>query len=339
MTFDDLRSFLEKKNRRSAILDADFKLLWDKDGFFGSWKIVYPKKDDFFDRKEIIISIGTNKAKTPVSITKFTLAGGETRYICEAFDRDTVSELASKSEISELLKNYLTGINDKIQAIQFLADQCAQNPLVQSDRVLLGNYRTQAGAAFDLLALSTNLNYFFNTFSYADNDSKIDIFKTIDGLVKKCNELLGYSAILLSSKESGRLAKIPERVFTVVFLNLIQNALLYSKPESKIEVKLFYDSDNATISVTNEIAVNPPPVSENIRLGIGLPLVERIVTNIGGRVFNEQVGSTYKAHIALPLHVRGNAESIAFEHMSTEFITQNMSYIKRYLNRFTEIAD
>ncbi|MCL2696599.1 MAG: GHKL domain-containing protein [Oscillospiraceae bacterium] len=333
MTFDDLRSFLEKKNRRSAILDADFKILWDKDGFFGSWKINFPGRDEFFDKKEVIISLGNAQAKIPVSVMKYTLTGGETRYICEAFDRETVSELASKSEISELLKNYLAGINDKIQAIQFLADQCAENPLVQSDEVLLRNYRTQAGAAFDLLALSTNLNYYFNTFSYSDS-SKIDAFKIIDNLVKKCNELLGHSAIALSSKESGKLIKISERVFTVVFLNLIQNALLYSKPDSKIEVKVFYDGDDATVSVTNEINSNPLPARESIRLGIGLPLVERIVTNIGGKVFNEREGSTYKAHITLPLYMsRGVAEAV-FEHNRAEFITQNTSYVRRYLNQF-----
>jgi len=335
MTFDNLRSFLEKKNRRSAILDADFKILWDKDGFFTSRKVAFPQKDDFFDKKEVIISLGTDKTKIPVSVTKFTLSGGETRYICEAFDRDTVSELASKSEISELLKNYLAGINDKIQAIQFLADQCAANPLVQSDEALLANYKTQAGAAFDLLALSTNLNYYFNTFSYADSDSKIDVWATIDGLVKKCNELLGRSAIMLSSKVGGKLVRIPERVFTVVFLNLIQNALLYSKPESKIEVKVFYDNDNATISVTNEIPANPLPAPESIRLGIGLPLVERIVTDVGGKVLNEREGSTYKAHITLPLYSRSGTEAV-FEHSPAEFITQNTGYVRRYLNIFIE---
>jgi signal transduction histidine kinase len=334
MTFDDLRSLLEKKNRRSAILDADFKLLWDKDGFFGSWKINFPKKEDFFDKKEVIISLGNDKTRIPVSVTKLTLSSGETRYICEAFDRDVVAELASKSEISELLKSYLTSINDKIQAIQFLADQCAGNPLVQSDEALLGNYKTQAGAAFDLLALSTNLNYYFNTFSYSDSDSKIDIFKTIDSLVKKCNELLGHSAVSLSSKESGKLVKIPERVFTVVFLNLIQNALLYSKSESKIEIKVFYDNNNATVSVTNEIGAGAAPVHESIRLGIGLPLVERIVTNVGGEVFNEREGSTYKAHISLPLFVRSGIAEAVLENYQAEFITQNTSYVRRYLNQF-----
>jgi hypothetical protein len=334
MTFDDLRSFLEKKNRRTAILDADFKILWDKDNFFGSWKINFPKKEDFFDKKEVIISLGNAQTKIPVSVTKFILQGGETRYICEVFDRDVVAELASKSEISEILKNYLAGINDKIQAIQFLAEQCAENPLVHSDDALLANYKTQAGAAFDLLALSTNLNYYFNTFSYTDSDSKIDVFNTTCSLIKKCNELLGHSVIALSSKESGKLVKIPERVFTVVFLNLIQNALLYSKSESKIEVKMFYDRDNATISVTNEIGTNAPPAYESIRLGIGLPLVERIVTNVGGKVFNEREGSTYKAHISLPLYVRSRIVEAVFEHNQAEFITQNTSYVRRYLNQF-----
>ncbi|MCL2639052.1 MAG: GHKL domain-containing protein [Oscillospiraceae bacterium] len=334
MTFDDLKSFLEKKNRRCAVLDADFKLLWDKDGFFGSWKINFPKKEDFYDKKEIIISLGNDKIKIPVSITKLKLSSGETRYICEAFEREIVSELASKSEISELLKNYLAGINDKIQAIQFLAEQCSQNPLVQSDDGLAANYKTQAGAAFDLLALSTNLNYYFNTFSYADSDSKTDVFKTVDSLVKKCNELLGNSVITLSSKESGRLIKIPERVFTVVFLNLIQNALLYSKTSSKIAVKVFYDNENATVSVTNEVGENSLPASESIRLGIGLPLVERIVTNIGGKLINEREGTTYKAHISLPLYVRSGISETVLEQKSAEFITQNTSYVKRYLNQF-----
>jgi hypothetical protein len=344
MNFEELRSILEKRNRRCAILDADFNFLWDKDGFFGSWKIKFPDKSAFFDTKEVFISIGKEQAKTPVSITKTTLDSGETRYICEAYDREIVSELVSKSEISELLKNYLAGINDKIHAIQFLADLSVQNPLIQSDPDLLRNCRNQAGAAFDLLALSTNLNYYFNTFSYADSDSRIDVLKTIDALVRKCNELLGSAAISLNSKSSkasktGQRVTIPERVFTVVFLNLIQNALLYSRRDSKIEVKVFYDDDSATISVTNEIAeadAAPAAASESIRLGIGLPLVERIVTTIGGKVFNEREGSTYRAHITLPLYVRADDEEVIFEAGMTQFITQNTSYVRRYLNQFIE---
>jgi len=240
MTFDDLRSFLEKKNRKCAILDADFKLLWDKDGFFGAWKIKFPQKEDFSGRKEVIIAIGTDKAKIPVSVTKISL-GGEVRYVCEAFDRETLSELTAKSEVAELLRNYLAGINDKIHVMQFLADQVTQNPIVQSDGELLGNCRKQTGAAYDLLALSTNLNYYFNNFTYTASDNKIDVLGTIDGLIKKSNEFLGSNIIELKSKSSrasktGQCIAMPERVFTVVFLNLIQNALLYSKPDSKVEV-------------------------------------------------------------------------------------------------------
>ncbi|MCL2020455.1 MAG: sensor histidine kinase [Oscillospiraceae bacterium] len=338
MTFDDLKSLLEKKNRRSAILDADFKILWDKEGFFTPWKIDFPKKEEFFSRKEIIFSIGTAETRIPVSIDRITLSNGQTYYVCEAFDKSIVSELAAKSEIADLLKNYLGGINDKIQNIQFFAEQCVLNPLVQSDEVLLENYKTQVGAAFDLLALSTNLNYYFNTFSYSDTDRTIDVFKTIDGLVKKCNMLLGYAVITFNSKDSGRLIRISERVFTVVFLNLIQNALLYSKPESKIEVSVFYNAaeKGLTISVTNEIDPAANPHSESIRLGIGLPLVERIVTNLNGKVVGERVGSTYKARITMPLHTRKESEIAGFEHSPAEFITQNDSYIKRYLNRFIQ---
>ncbi|MDR2559373.1 MAG: GHKL domain-containing protein [Oscillospiraceae bacterium] len=333
MTFDDLRSFLEKKNRRSAILDEDFKLLWDKDGFFGSWKINFPDREDFFDKKEVIISLGSDKAKIPISITKYTLSDGETRYVCEAFDRDILAELLSKSEISKLLSDYLADINNKVHAINHFADTCVLSKLVQSDEALLANYKNQASASYDLLALSTNLGYYFNTFSYSDN-SKIDIYKTIDNLVKKCNELLGYSAVSLSSKESEKLVKIHERIFTVAFLNLIQNALLYSKSDSKIEVKVFYDNTHATVSVTNEIDGNTRPAYESIRLGIGLPLIERIVTNVGGKVFNEQEGSTYRAHITLPLYVRSGVEEAVFEHGATEFITQAARYIRSYLNPF-----
>jgi len=337
MTFDNLKSFLEKRGRRSAILDADFKIIWDKDGFFSSWKkINFPCKEDFYDKKELIISLGSEKSKIPVSITKFILSGGETYYICEAYDKETVSELASKSEISEILKNYLSGINDKIHAIQFLADQCAQNPLVKSDKALLVNYKNQAGAAFDLLALSTNLNYYFNTFSYTESDSKIEIFKTIEELIQKCNKLLGRTVITLSSKERDRMVKIPNRVFTVVFLNLIQNALLFSNSDSKIDVNVYFDGDNATMSVTNEVDTNQPPASENIRLGIGLPIVERIVLNIGGKVFNEREGSTYKARITLPLYSKSGDEDVIFKSGHTEFITQNTSYVRRYLNQFIE---
>jgi hypothetical protein len=343
MTFDDLRSFLEKKNRKCAILDNNFKILWDKDGFFGSWKINYPKKKDFFDRDEIIISIGADNAKIPAAITRIILKDGETRYICEAYDHETVSELASKSEIAELLKNYLTGINDKIQVIQFLADQFAQNPLIQSDPNLLCTCKNQTGAAFDLLALSTNLNYYFNTFSYTDKNNKINIHKTIDELVKKCNELLGKAVIILNSKtrKTENYVCISERIFTVVFLNLIQNALLYSKQDSKIEVKIFYADNNAIISVTNEIAdvtFSRLPDTEKINLGIGLPLVERIAVNIGGKFSNEREGSTYKAHITLPLYIRSDDENAAsqFEVSKTQFITQNTSYVRRYLNQFIE---
>jgi signal transduction histidine kinase len=337
MTFEVLRSFLEKKSRRCAILDQDFKILWDKDGFFKSWvKIDFPPKEAFFERKEIIIQLGSDMTKIPVSVTKTALTSGETRYVCEAYDRELVSELASKSEISELLKNYLAGINDKIHAIQFLAEECSKSSIVQEDEILLSNYRNISGASLDLLALSTNLNYYFNTFSYTDSDSRTDIFTIIDGLIKKCNELLGFPIVSFNSKSGGREVRIPERVFTVVFLNLIQNALLYSKQDSKIEVSVFYDGTNATISVTNEIAQNPPPAAESIRLGIGLPLVERIVTTVGGKVFNEQEGSTYKAHITLPLYVRSGKDETVFQKENRAFITQNDSYVKRFLNQFIE---
>ena len=339
MTFEELRSFIEKRNRHAAILDTDFKILWDKDSFFNSrTNIKWPEKSDFYNKKEVIFSIGAGNEKIPVSMFKITLSGGEARYVCVAFDNDFVSELASNSVISELLKNYLSSINDKIHTIQFLADQSIKNPLVQSDEALLVSYKNQSAAALDLLALSTNLNYYFNTFSYSESESSIDIFKIISGLIKKCNELLGSAAIVLTSKESDRLIKISERVFTVIFLNLIQNALAYCKPDSKINVKIFFESENAVISVTNEIeaGVSDSEISENVRLGIGIPLVERVASSVGGSFFTERAGGTYKAHITLPLYEKSPAEEAVFKSRSAEFITQNTSYVKRYLNRFIE---
>jgi two-component sensor histidine kinase len=232
---------------------------------------------------------------------------------------------------TELLRNYLAGINDKIQIVQFLTSQSAQNPLVQSDEAQLENYKLQSGAVLDLLALSTNLNYYFNTFSYSDSDGGIDVFKTLDELIKKCNELLGRAVVAFNAEKSMRFAKISERVFTVAFLNLIQNALLYSEPGSKIKVKLLCDNDNAVISIANEIAVNPAPASGSIRLGVGLPLAEKIVSGVGGEFISGQAEGVYEVRMTLPLckEMKPKCDAVGF-------ITQNEGYVKRYLSQFIE---
>ena len=338
MTFDNLRSYLEKSNRRSAILDADFKILWDKDDFFSSWKVAFPNKGDFFDKKEVIISLGADKAKIPVSVTKFTLSGGETRYVCEAFDRETVSELTAKSEISELLKNYLAEIRNKVQQVNHYAGEGVKNKLIINDNNLLSYYKSQESATLDLLALSTNLEYYLETFSYSDSYKEFDVYNAVDCLVKMCNEQIGHKAIALSSKESVRFVKISARAFNVAFLNLIQNALLYSKSDSKIKVSIYYDNESATVSVINEIDENLLPVSEKIQLGIGIPLVERIVTGAGGKESREKEGSTYKASFSLPLYVRDETHGIVFEQSTSDFGfgSQAKAYVERYLNQIVE---
>jgi hypothetical protein len=108
-------------------------------------------------------------------------------------------------------------------------------------------------------------------------------------------------------------------------------------------VKVFYDNNNATISVTNEISAAAPPFSENVRLGIGLPLVERIVKDAGGSWLDEHTDSTYKARITLPLYEKNSSaiKNFKFEQSMPEFNvsqTQEDKYIEYYLNRFkTEV--
>ncbi|MCL2108926.1 MAG: GHKL domain-containing protein [Oscillospiraceae bacterium] len=341
MTFEDLRNFLEKRSPHSAILDADLKIIWDKDNFFSSrTNINWPKKEDFFDKKELIISIGTNDDKIPVCVEKTALSGGETRYICTVFDNDFVTELAINSRISELFKKYFPEINDTIHIIQYNTEQCLANPLVQSEIDLLDNFKSQSNAAFNLLAVSTNLNYYFNTFSYRDSGKNIDIYKTIVDLIKKSNQLLGRNAILFTSRESARHIGVSERVFTVMFMNLVQNALAYSKPLTKVKVKVFYEDENAIISVTNEIndssSFSDFDTSDVVKLGIGLPLVNRIATSLNGSFTTIREGKTFKAHVSLPLYVESELDKSMLKSKPVEFITQNMSYIKRYLNRFAE---
>jgi hypothetical protein len=336
MTFDDLKSFLEKKNRKCAILDDNFEILWDRDGFFSPRRIKFPDKNDFKDKDEIIISLGNNKAKFPVSITKFKLSGGETRYICEAFDKEIISELASKSEISELLRNYFAGINNEIQKIKFHAEQCAENASVKNNNELLRHHEHQADAALELLALTTDLNFYFNTFPYSDDDSIIDVFKTVDSLVKTCNALLPKARrISLGSNESERFVRIHERVFSVVFLNLIKKALLYSEEGKKIEVKVFCDNHNTTVSVTNEIAENFSPESAKTSLGISWSLVDKIAKGVGGKAFREKAGSTHKAHVSLPLY-ESFINKTTLKNKDAVFFTHQESYVKRYLNQFIE---
>ncbi|MCL1823345.1 MAG: GHKL domain-containing protein [Oscillospiraceae bacterium] len=339
--FDDLRSDLEKNNRRCAILNQDYKIVWDKDGFFGSWtNIEYPEKEAFFNKKEIIISVGPKKSQLPVAVCKKVTDDDEVFYTCRVIEHDTVADIIAHSPYADIYQNFFADVNDTAHAVQFLTEQSAKSPLVQSDDDLRSCHKNLMKHTNDLLAYATNCNYYLNASLFLDSDSKIDIFKKVDGLIKKCNELLKRNIIIFNSKESdktNRIVKIPERIFVVVFLNLIQNALLYSKDESKIEVKVFFENNFVTLSVTNEIESNqmPEKFSERIKLGIGIPLVTRVVTHIGGKVSNEQEGSTYKSHITLPLYNRNNEEAF-FKRNEAEFITQNSSYIKRYLHRFME---
>ena len=337
MTIDNLKSFLMKKERKCAILDENFTVIWDADCFFKSRKISFPPKESFTEKKEIIITIGSGRNKIPVSITEYELQSGEIRYACEAFDRETVSDLASKSEISDILEKYIENVNGKLHTILLCNSLYSSSDKIREDPDLLGACKNQAGASYDLLALSINLDNFLKDFSFTGNNKNTDIFKTVSMLVIKCNRLLKTPVIIFNSKDRGKdhkfVAKIPERGFTIAFLNLIQNALNYSKENGKIDVRISGGGDSATVSVMNEVGAGIYPDSGNIRLGIGIPVIERIVKSAGGKFAKEDGSSTYVSRITLPLY--SEEEAVLMGH-TEDYLIENDFVVNSFLNPFIE---
>jgi K+-sensing histidine kinase KdpD len=104
-------------------------------------------------------------------------------------------------------------------------------------------------------------------------------------------------------------AKIPEKLFTLAVMNLLQNAFLYSPPESEVELSLNADKNHAFISVN---IINTSGVEAEVLraysnsaneecAGLGIPLTSKIAVCYGGNLEFIRLGTKIIARFSLPL--------------------------------------
>jgi len=118
-----------------------------------------------------------------------------------------------------------------------------------------------------------------------------------------------------------------------VILNLVSNAIKFSKPESTVQIRLKSAGDDVIFSVKDEGLGIPDHVRENLFqpfskgskkgtagepcTGLGLWIVKKIVTEHGGKVWfesEEGIGTTFFVSLPINAIVEENASKILLSH-------------------------
>jgi len=154
--------------------------------------------------------------------------------------------------------------------------------------------------ACNLLTQNINLSYLYGDGLYADSKELIDCSAVLDRIIEESALILvGKNRDISFKSEVLRgSVRIDPKAFTVVIMNLLQNALLYSPDAGTVAVALKNSGKAAVITIKNKKGGGNP---EPARSGLGIPLSKKIVEWHGGELEIADGKSSFVSKITLPL--------------------------------------
>ncbi|MDR0223391.1 MAG: hypothetical protein LBI38_07680 [Oscillospiraceae bacterium] len=231
----------------------------------------------------------------------------------------------SKEQIDAAVKHARVYINRLIGAISVLErimPDSAENGVVSS---LVFN-------ASGLLAQNINLAYVCEENPYRENPRVVNSSALIAGITGECEKILEPAGRrLVIRNNSGGGIKIDEKAFTVVFMNLLQNALFYSPKDSAVFVSSENSGNYAVITIENAVSRDFEKSGALFeRSGLGLAM-SRKTAEWHNAVFEfHKDDNAAVVRLSFPL-VREKPEfGLATDY--TEYISERFNPVRLFLN-------
>jgi K+-sensing histidine kinase KdpD len=211
---------------------------------------------------------------------------------------------ASEEKVDQVLHAITQGINQIVNISTFFESSITvDTPLSPADKTQhIDLIDSLLYASCRLLTQSQNITAMF---SEIPNDSNIRIGELLDIVAKECKEsmeLVGRK-LVYGKAEGNALVRMSERRFTLIMMNLMQNALLYSPAQSTISVDLTYEQNFAVIEVANFVEPQKQVISRySERAGLGLMVVRGSAEQAHGSFSAVKKDEFFVARLRLPIN-------------------------------------
>jgi signal transduction histidine kinase len=150
--------------------------------------------------------------------------------------------------------------------------------------------------------------------------------------------------------------KITEKAFTLAVMNLLQNAFLYSPPNTTVIVSIELESDEDSgdelvcVSVTNLSGSDAELLrgytmqsgfgATDESAGLGVPLVNKIAACYGGNLKFVSINGRIIAKFSLPLHeTSDNRSKLQLQSDFSEYIGEKYGFVRAFMAEVTSASE
>jgi hypothetical protein len=253
------------------------------------------------------INLGEDNYSAAISPVVYKKKGEESRgYVLDLFTMENITALlrASEEKVDQVLQAVTQGINQIINISTFFESSVmVDSPLSAADKTQhIDLIDSLLYASCRLLTQSQNITAMFTEIP---QDSNIRIGELLDVIAKECKDSLETVGrkLVYGKAESNCLVRMSERRFTLMMMNLMQNALLYSPVRSTVSVDLTYEQNFAVIEVANFVEPEKQVFSRySDRAGLGLMVVRGSAEQARGSFSAVKKDEFFVARLRLPIN-------------------------------------
>jgi signal transduction histidine kinase len=323
LDIDSIKTFFESRRYPVAILDPNFRIVWsNSDRFFCVGKSL--TDDISFRTEEVDLSgkvagIQIEGEAMPVFFTPLTEDGEITGYVCEIYTAQQIAQLGIHSGLKNKALSFLRIMNSNISHViniavhleNIFANEFKTNEITETPEKKQKLLRYQQSSACKALLQIMNMSSVFETGAFLSTSEITIGLNTIENIINETNEIIkriGRKIVFtkLSDLKYHEIVITP-RKFTIVFMNLLQNALFYSPPKSDIIVtvklekhKTTKDEEIMIINIENDELPEEEKEQIEERAGLGLDIVGYISEQYNGTVELIRNDKRVNAKIAFP---------------------------------------
>lgn len=291
-----------------VLIDKEFNCLFSTD------TELIPGSDSVFSIFSDKVSFPLNKeayrkAKIKNKIYCVRIIPVDEYNLCEFLDAKAVIPIVEHSdafsEIVPVLVQFQSVLGELLLSFDKMCSFNEESGVPNSDHILGEINKNLAVCSSAMMNMMQYVSMVFNN-SYAPQP--LDLVSLLENMVNYCNLTLSkisrgvdyvheYDSFFINS---------PAQYAVCAFTNIIHNALIYSPVDSHPDIKLMKYSEGlkeyALVQVVNLTSLDKEVVSKAFdRFKFGIPIINRFVEIVGGRVKFENENNTFTVKMLLPL--------------------------------------
>lgn len=356
--FNVLKQFYSSFGVKTAITDLKFTVLWSSDEYLikpdSSIRENLGQIRDFPIKKQIYTTFVNESALVTAVIKPITEGIDVEGYVIEFLERNDVLSMLGSADIYDEVQQTLAIIHETVNNIMMGTSLIEDNITLSETDPLQTLAESKRANCNRLLMILSNVSEYINSFFCSYNNVDINLCALMENLIIECNIMLAKSKryIDYDIPKTPITVKTNHRRLSIVLMNAIQNALLYSSHKDVVKITLtrgndggFYDEnpngfahiiienggdivpDEAFISFSKSL-LRPKGLEKT---GLGLEIIRRFAeTNGGGfNIYSRPEGG---AVLDLKIPVAADeTHAIMFDSYYKEYLRDKFSPVKIYL--------